>query len=340
MKKIIILVSICFMIGGCFDYKELNDMSIVNGIAVDYQDNKYIVDLEINNSIKQNGDSLVATEIIEGINNNLALAYNEATQNSNKLLYAEHVNLLLLSEEVAKKGINEIIDFFLRDITINNNYMVVITKNPKDILKIKKNNTSIINIIVDTIKYDINTTYLNDLDLVAAKLLNEKVDLVLPYIEVENDNIIVNKIACFKKDKLKYIDDAKIYNFMIHKIDSTDFIYDNNVVNVYDQKIDYDINKDKITIKITGNGRIKETDIGYNLKEVDDYNKIEDLINIKIEDEITKYLDNSFKREIDLLNLKDKYYKEFKRVKENIKYDVEAKITLNKNGSIYEVVYD
>ena len=340
MKKIIILVSICFMIGGCFDYKELNDMSIVNGIAVDYQDNKYVVDLEINNSIKQNGDSLVATEIIEGINNNLALAYNEATQNSNKLLYAEHVNLLLLSEEVAKKGINEIIDFFLRDITINNNYMVVITKNPKDILKIKKNNTSIINIIVDTIKYDINTTYLNDLDLVAAKLLNEKVDLVLPYIEVENDNIIVNKIACFKKDKLKYIDDAKIYNFMIHKIDSTDFIYDNNVVNVYDQKIDYDINKDKITIKITGNGRIKETDIGYNLKEVDDYNKIEDLINIKIEDEITKYLDNSFKREIDLLNLKDKYYKEFKRVKENIKYDVEAKITLNKNGSIYEVVYD
>lgn len=340
MKKIIILVSICFMIGGCFDYKELNDMSIVNGIAVDYQDNKYVVDLEINNSIKQNGDSLVATEIIEGINNNLALAYNEATQNSNKLLYAEHVNLLLLSEEVAKKGINEIIDFFLRDITINNNYMVVITKNPKDILKIKKNNTSIINVIVDTIKYDINTTYLNDLDLVAAKLLNEKVDLVLPYIEVENDNIIVNKIACFKKDKLKYIDDAKIYNFMIHKIDSTDFIYDNNVVNVYDQKIDYDINKDKITIKITGNGRIKETDIGYNLKEVDDYNKIEDLINIKIEDEITKYLDNSFKREIDLLNLKDKYYKEFKRVKENIKYDVEAKITLNKNGSIYEVVYD
>ena len=101
-----------------------------------------------------------------------------------------------------------------------------------------------------------------------------------------------------------------------------------------------DIKKDKITIKITGNGRIKETDIGYNLKEVDDYNKIEDLINIKIEDEITKYLDNSFKREIDLLNLKDKYYKEFKRVKENIKYDVEAKITLNKNGSIYEVVYD
>ena len=73
---------------------------------------------------------------------------------------------------------------------------------------------------------------------------------------------------------------------------------------------------------------------------MDDYNKIEDLINIKIEDEITKYLDNSFKREIDLLNLKDKYYKEFKRVKENIKYDVEAKITLNKNGSIYEVVYD
>lgn len=340
MKKIIILVSICFLIGGCFDYKELNDMSIVNGIAVDYQDNKYVVDLEINNSIKQNGDSLVATEIIEGINNNLALAYNEATQNSNKLLYAEHVNLLLLSEEVAEKGINEIIDFFLRDITINNNYMVVITKNPKDILKIKKNNTSIINVIVDTIKYDINTTYLNDLDLVAAKLLNEKVDLVLPYIEVENDNIIVNKIACFKKDKLKYIDDAKIYNFMIHKIDSTDFIYDNNVVNVYDQKIDYDIKKDKITIKITGNGRIKETDIGYNLKEVDDYNKIEYLINIKIEDEITKYLDNSFKREIDLLNLKDKYYKEFKRVKENIKYDVEAKITLNKNGSIYEVVYD
>lgn len=340
MKKIILLFICCFCLSGCFDYKELNDMSIVNGIGIDYKDGEYVVYLEINNSVKKNGDSELVTEIIEGSNKNIALAYNEAIQSSSKVLYAEHVNLLLLSKEIANKGIGEIIDFLLRDLTINNNYMVVIADKPKDILNIKKNNNSIVNVIVDTIKYDINSTYKYDLDFVAAKLLNMNINLVLPYVEINNDNVIVRKIACFKEDKFKNMDEAKVYNFLIHDIDSVDFRQANNVINVYNKKIKYEVEKNKIVIKITGNGNIKETDKKYNLKKINDYEEIEKIINKEIKKEITEYIDNAFNKGIDLFSLKDKYYKKYKTYKDNLKYEVNVDVTLNKNGSIYEVIYD
>ena len=47
MKKIL-LVLMCLMMCGCYDYKELNQISIIGGIGIDY-DNEYIVSLEIIN---------------------------------------------------------------------------------------------------------------------------------------------------------------------------------------------------------------------------------------------------------------------------------------------------
>ena len=62
MKRILIIVSLVLLLCGCYDYRELNDMSIVTGIGIDYKDNKYIVSLEVTKSIK-----LLSHEIILSI---------------------------------------------------------------------------------------------------------------------------------------------------------------------------------------------------------------------------------------------------------------------------------
>lgn len=340
MKKIILLILCLFFLTSCYDYQELNDMSIVNGIGVDFQDDQYIIYLEINNSVKKNGDSELVTEIIEGRDENIALAYTKATEGSNKMLYAEHVNLLLLSQTVAEKGIDEIIDFLLRDLNINNNYMAIVTENPYEILQIKKPNNSIVNLIVDTIQYDIQTTYKNDIDFVAAKLLNSRISLALPYVHIENDTILVDQIACFQKDKLVHVEDAKIYNFLMHDSSYITFKKENTVINVYKKKIAYDISKDKIVIRITGDGNIKAVEENYNLKDIHDYEEIEKIMNKEIEEEISAFLDKTTEQGLDLLGFKDKYYKKYKENKNAIPYEVTAAITLNKNGNIYEVIYD
>ena len=43
MKKLIILIILLFGVCGCWNYKELDDYSIINGIAIDKDDDKYEV---------------------------------------------------------------------------------------------------------------------------------------------------------------------------------------------------------------------------------------------------------------------------------------------------------
>ena len=46
MKKIILIISL-FMLTGCYDYQEINDLAIISAIGVDYKDDEYIITLEV-----------------------------------------------------------------------------------------------------------------------------------------------------------------------------------------------------------------------------------------------------------------------------------------------------
>ena len=52
MKKIIISLILLFCLTGCWNYKELNDYSIISGIAIDKSDDEYEVSILISNSSK------------------------------------------------------------------------------------------------------------------------------------------------------------------------------------------------------------------------------------------------------------------------------------------------
>ena len=47
MKKLILIISLCLLLSGCYDYRELNELAIVNAISIDIEDNDraYIVSL-------------------------------------------------------------------------------------------------------------------------------------------------------------------------------------------------------------------------------------------------------------------------------------------------------
>ena len=68
MKRIFIIVSLVLVLCGCYDYRELNDMSVVTGIGIDYKDNKYIVSLEVTKSIKD-GDFFTNEELLNAVDN-------------------------------------------------------------------------------------------------------------------------------------------------------------------------------------------------------------------------------------------------------------------------------
>ena len=47
MKKIILIIITLFLTTGCFNYLSLNDIAVVSLVHIDYQDNKYILTVEI-----------------------------------------------------------------------------------------------------------------------------------------------------------------------------------------------------------------------------------------------------------------------------------------------------
>ena len=47
MKKFILLLLIPLFLGGCYDYNGLNDLAIISGIAIDYEDDEFKVTFEV-----------------------------------------------------------------------------------------------------------------------------------------------------------------------------------------------------------------------------------------------------------------------------------------------------
>ena len=47
MKKTIILILSIFMLYGCYDYVEINNLVIISGMLIDYKDNNYYITSQI-----------------------------------------------------------------------------------------------------------------------------------------------------------------------------------------------------------------------------------------------------------------------------------------------------
>ena len=53
MKKIIILIVFILLLGGCYDYTEINNLSLITQMIIDYEDNMFkITSLAIENQNK------------------------------------------------------------------------------------------------------------------------------------------------------------------------------------------------------------------------------------------------------------------------------------------------
>ena len=334
MKRFILLVVLILFIGGCYDYRELNDMAIVDGILIDYVDDEYKVYLNVIKSSKGKDGNELSNKLLIGSNNIIANAFYEATTMSSNEVYLGHVSLLVLSEELCKKGINEVIDYVLRDVRISNDYSVVVS-NDTEIFNKELDNESITDLVNSSLKNNIGNDVMT-VDMVGQKLVNDRMDLVLPYLEMEEELVILNKVVHFKDDIFSNIMESKLYNFLMLDTININFNSDNNVINIISKDIKYDVMKDKIVINIDCMGKVMEIESKYNLNNDDNYEKLEKLINKVIYDDVSKFI-YEYK---DIIGIKDIYYRKYNKVKDIDNIEINVNLSINRNGAIYEVLYD
>ena len=139
MKKTLILI-ICLFICGCNDYVELNKLSLVTAASIDKSEGKYEISLLIANSPKVDTSAKegeAKTTVYKGKGKTISEAIKIIEKKTPKQLYFNHINVIIISEEIGKEGFLKIADWWMRNPQTRNRFYLMQVNNDKasDVLK-------------------------------------------------------------------------------------------------------------------------------------------------------------------------------------------------------------
>lgn len=128
---ILIILSTIFLTG-CWSSHEVNTLAITVCIGIDKTENGYLVSEQVLNpraiaSKKATTESPVVLYTAEG--SDLAEIIRRFTAQSSRRIYNAHLRMVVFGEDVAKDGIQNILDYFLRNYEYRNDFYFVIAKN-------------------------------------------------------------------------------------------------------------------------------------------------------------------------------------------------------------------
>ena len=147
MKKIIILIPLLFILGGCYNYRDLNKLAITSALGISKDGDEYSITIQIINTQKSGSDAQSGSNdkpkftIYEKKGKTIDEALKGIILESPRDVYLSHLSLLIFDEEVAQEGLLNIIDLFARDTKFRKQFLVLISKNneSKEILSILTN---------------------------------------------------------------------------------------------------------------------------------------------------------------------------------------------------------
>ena len=140
-NKLLLLIIPVLLLTGCYNYNELNELALCTGMAIDYEDDKYVVTYMIARSEQTNQDnntSTASTTTYEGKGKNISEAIQEINRICPKKTYIGHLNVIVISEDLAKKGLQNMLDYLLREPESRKTFFLILARNVKasDTLKI------------------------------------------------------------------------------------------------------------------------------------------------------------------------------------------------------------
>lgn len=121
MKQRFQLLSfICLLLlSGCWDKSELNELAVATGIGIDKADDGYLVSVQTVNSSEvtsQLGTSgFMPVFVRSETSSTMYDAIRKLSLTNSKRPYGSHLQVLVISEEIAKEEIGNILDYFSRD---------------------------------------------------------------------------------------------------------------------------------------------------------------------------------------------------------------------------------
>lgn len=349
MKKIILSLILLLTLSGCWNYNELNEFSIVSGVALDKSGDEYEMSVLISNSPKSNSSDSNSSEsqvvVYSGKGKSIFSALKQIGLISPSELYFGSFSVLVISEEVAKDGINNAIDFFVRYPNSRKNFYVVLSKNSKakDTLKIMTPLSSFPSQkITDNVK---STTELQG--IIASKNFNDLLSTILTpgtelsinCIEIVGDveegsskeNIEssepktytkLGNLGIFKDDKLvdwASRDESLGINIIKGAISEMflDIEYEDGYVVIdstsfsSDVKVKIKNDKPTININLSGEARIIEVKGDVDLENSKVIDEIQKKVNKKIKKRVEQAIQLAIENKTDVFGFGQIFYQEY-----------------------------
>ncbi len=260
---------------GCWNYRGLNQMVVVTGIAIDKdpQNDFYKLTFEIVDMAASDAQQGLSAKIIESEGKTIFEAVRNAKRKTADKLYFAHAQIVVVSEEIARsEDMSALIDWFLRDGECRETICVIISQEgtAREILNVKGTDKTIVSseikeIVAHDKKVTASTAYI-ELYAIFSTLKAKGKSLALPaFHNVVNDGEPIseaNGLAVFKGERLiGYLtpEESKYYLFVVDGIKggvltfSTDGQEDDATLeisrNTTKRSFEYRDGKLKVTIK-------------------------------------------------------------------------------------------
>lgn len=323
MKKLIIL-PIILLLTGCWNYYELNNLAICTGIAIDKIDNKYEVTYLISNAKKNetsSKDGEAGTTTYNGTGETIQEAINDLQIKMPFEPYSGHLVVAVISDEIAKEGLENILDYLARDTESRNFFYILLSKNTKakNILEIisplqtfpsqtiakdietSSDNSSLIykitynDFIYTLLEQGINPV-LNSVTILGNK--EEGTDTKELTNTIPQATIKIDTLGIFKEDKLigwATLDESKGINLLSNNVENIyiktkceDKYMMNHIENIK-VKTNIDLDNNKVLVKIKGKTSLIETNCKINLENPETIKTIEQ----NIKEELNRIINES-----------------------------------------------
>lgn len=375
MKKIFLIIFLCLFLSGCGNYAELDKLAIVTGVAIDKKGNDYEISYLVANSPKGQTSSKegeAKTTVYSGTGKTIPDAAMVIEQKSPKKIYLGHVNVVIISEDIAKDGFFKVADWLFRNPETRKQFYLLQAKNDKakDIIKIisplesfpSQSIATLLESNRDSKSASTTTTYNNFVGYV----LEEGADPILPTITIhgnikkgsEQSNIettepiaylTLGPLAIFKEDKLvgyATTKESELINLIQNKIKEIKFslTFKNDALSIdsYNLKTKLSIEDEShITLTITGNGNIYNINSNIDISNPKEIKKIENLWNKSLQKSLKKLIRKmQDKYHADIFGFGNKIYstypKKWNQLKKdwNNKYFKEVKVKIKSNLKI------
>lgn len=326
--KFVVFIFIIFTCNGCYNYRELNQLAITSAIGIDKNEDGFKVVIQIMNTQKQSTDANASYTqpnfvTYESEGKTLQEAMRSVILESPRRLFVNHLRLLVISENVAKDGIHDILDFFARNTEFRKQFLVVISKNDEteDILNILTPlETLNAKNISDSIETDYKYLGMSNMlkyEEMLSIYLNPKTELALSTIQLQGSEkkgenkeniessspsafLKLQPLAIFKGDKMiGYLtsDESIALGYIKYGIKNTIVDYEcdngkNSSIEILGVKNKITSKDNNIKIQITGSGNIKEMNCNVDLTKSKEIDKIQEKVENNVKNSIEESIDN------------------------------------------------